>query len=298
MGYAELLRAGDVIGVISPSHIAGEADYQKIVATIESMGFRVKLGDNIFKNTYGYLASERERADDLNDMVVDNEIKMIIFGGGWGASEILPLIDYENIVRHPKIFSSYSDGTSILNAIHTRTGLVTYYGLGAGEFRDLRYCDYAQFTAQFIEGNKTDALRGNGGWRVIRSGVCEGVLIGGYTQNFALHLGGEFFRYDPQRKYILFLEDHERFSSVAGVSVYLSHVEQHEFIKCVGGLLFGHYSDNVPADLLRRLERFGDKYNVPVVYCDDFGHETKHSILPVGINAELDADGRTLTFKW
>ena len=83
--YAELLKIGDTIGVISPSHIAGEADYQKIVKTLGSMGFRVKLGGNIFKDTYGYLASEQERADDLNNMVADNEIKMIIFGGGWGV---------------------------------------------------------------------------------------------------------------------------------------------------------------------------------------------------------------------
>jgi len=170
--------------------------------------------------------------------------------------------------------------------------------LGAGEFRDLRYYDYAQFAAHFIEGNKPDALQGNGGWRVIRHGVCEGVLLGGYTLNFALHLGGEYFCYDPQRKHILFLEDHEKFSGVAAVSVYLSHVEQNAFIENVGGLIFGHYSDNVPDDLLRRLERFGEKHDVPVVYCDDFGHYGKHSILPVGINARLDTNGQALTFKW
>jgi len=298
MKYAELLKIGDTIGVISPSHIAGEADYQKIAKTLESMGFSVKLGDNIFKNTYGYLASEQERADDLNNMVADNEVKMIIFGGGWGASEIIPLIDYENIKRHPKIFSSYSDGTSILNAIHTKTGLVTYYGLGAGEFRDLRYCDYSQFVVHFIGENRAEVMQGNGDWRVVRPGICDGILLGGYTQNFALHLGGEFCRYDSQSKYILFLEDYEKYSSVAGVSVYLSHVEQHAFIECVSGLFFGHYSDNVPTDLLQRLERFGDKYNVPVVYCDDFGHQTEHSILPVGVNAKLNAHEQTLLFKW
>jgi muramoyltetrapeptide carboxypeptidase LdcA involved in peptidoglycan recycling len=48
--YAELLKTGETIGVISPSHIAREADYLQIVKTIESMGFLVKLGGNIFKN--------------------------------------------------------------------------------------------------------------------------------------------------------------------------------------------------------------------------------------------------------
>ena len=141
-------------------------------------------------------------------------------------------------------------------------------------------------------------MQGNGNWRVVRPGICEGILLGGYTLNFALHLGGEFCCYDSHNKYILFLEDYEKFSNIAAVSVYLSHVEQHAFIEHVSGLFFGHYSDNVPTELLQRLERFGNKHNIPVVYCDDFGHQTKHSILPVGINARLDASGQTLTFMW
>jgi len=294
--YANRLRPGDTIGLIAPSHVAREADYQQIVKAVETLGFRAKLGANIFKDTHGYLASEQERADDLNGMVADDTVKMIHFSGGWGASEILPLIDYENIAHHPKLFCSYSDGTSILNAVHARTGLITYYGQGAGEYRDLRYYDYTQFAAHFIEGNRADSLQGNGGWRVLCSGACEGVLIGGYTVNFALLLGGEFFRYDSRHRYLLFLEDHEKFSEVSAVSVYLSHVEQSPFIKNVSGLIFGHYAENPPEDLLRRLERFGAKHGVPVVYTDDFGHFTRHSILPIGVEAALDTDSQTLTF--
>ena len=293
---AEKLNAGDTIGIICTSHIAAEEDYRLIVDTIERLGYRVKLGKNIFKATHGYLASEQERADDLNQMVADETVKMILFGGGWGASEILPLIDYENIRRHPKLFSSYSDGTSILDAIYAKTGLITYYGQGAGEFRELQQYDSAQFTAHFAAGNKADCLCGNGQWRTIRSGVCEGILIGGYTINFALLVDGAYFRYDPEQKYLFFMEDYHTFNSVTAVSMYLSHIEQNPFIQNVSGLIFGHYSFDVPQELIWRLERFGEKHNVPVVYCDDFGHYTKHSILPIGVPAKLDADGQELRF--
>ena len=292
---AKKLSEGDVIGIISPSHVAGD-NYKLIVKGIEQLGFRVKLGANLFKNTHGYLASEQERADDLNDMVADDEVKMILFGGGWGANEILPLINYEHIASRPKLFCSYSDGTSILNAIYTRTGLTTYYGLGTGEFRLLTYYDYLQFSKHFIDGNKAEFMCGNGAWRIIRSGVCEGRLIGGYTVNFALLIGGDYFRYDTTQKYILFIEDHEKFNEVIAVSTYLSHIEQSSFINNVGGLIFGHYSNNVPEDLIRRLERFGEKHQVPVVYTDDFGHYTKHSILPIGVQASLDTDAQKLQF--
>ena len=94
----------------------------------------------------------------------------------------------------------------------------------------------------------------------------------------------------------MFIEDNEKFSEVAAVSAYLSHIEQSPFIRNVSGLIFGHYSDAVPDDLLNRLTRFGIKYNIPVVYTDDFGHYTKHSILPIGVSASLDADRQELRF--
>ncbi|MCL2463375.1 MAG: LD-carboxypeptidase, partial [Defluviitaleaceae bacterium] len=276
--------------------IAAEASYRLIVKTLESLGFRVKLGANIFKDTYGYLASEQERADDLNRMVADGDVKMVLFSGGSGAAEILPLIDYENISRHPKLFSSYSDATFILSAIYAKTGLVTYYGLGAGEFRDLRYREYTQFAAHFFAGNRAESLKGNGEWRVARPGVCDGVLIGGYAKIFVALLNTEYFRYDPQRKYILFLEAQEKYTGVAGVSADLSLIEQNRFIGNVSGLIFGHYSENVPEDLLRRLARFGEKHGVPVVYTDDFGHGARHSIIPIGVDARLKTDEQTLLF--
>ena len=293
---AQRLSPGDTIGIVCPSHVADETYYRDVVATIEQKGFRVKLGANIYKNTYGYLASEQERADDFNRMVADDTVKMILFSGEYGANEILPLIDYEAVARHPKLYSSYSDGTNILNAVYAKTGLVVHYGIGAGEFRDMQPYDYAQFEAHFIQGNEARALCGNGAWKTVRPGVCEGILVGGHVAVFAWQLGGAYFRYDAKERYLLFLEDHESINPVAAVGAYLSHIEQNPFVRSVGGLIFGHYSDDVPKELLDRLARFGDRYNVPVVYTDDFGHYCRHAVLPVGVPARLDAKGQEILF--
>ncbi len=293
---ADRLTAGDTIGIICPSHIAGD-DYRQIVQSLEHLGFRVKLGANIYKNTDGYLASEQERANDLNQMVADDEVKLILFGGGWGGNEILPLIDYAAIAGHPKLFSSYSDGTSILNAIYARTGLVTYYGQGAGEFRNLLYFDYQHFARHMLRGQPADPWRSQGEWQTIRSGRARGILIGGYTLNFSWLVNGPFFQYQTDQKYLLFLEDHEKFSPVVTVSAYLAQIEQSPFIRQVSGLIFGHYANALPDDLRHRLERFGAKFDVPVIYTDDFGHYYRHAILPIGIPAELDAEAQILRFS-
>lgn len=65
MKPVNLLKYGDVIGIISPSWVANRNDYEKYAKGIESLGFRVKFGRNIYKDTYRYTASTEERADDL-----------------------------------------------------------------------------------------------------------------------------------------------------------------------------------------------------------------------------------------
>ena len=289
------LNKGDTIGIICPSHIARAERLEKSIKTLESLGYHVKLGKNVYKNTYGYLASEQERADDFTDMVSDKCIKMILFGGGEGGNELLPYIDYENIKCNPKFYCSFSDGTTILNAVHAMTGITVYYGQGPGMFRDLRYYDYKQFSSHFIEEN-IKIFTKNSNWHTMNAGTSEGFLIGGYLRNFALLLGNKYFKYDKETKYILFLEDHEKFSDVAKVSSFVSHIEQHEFMNNVAGLVFGHYAENIPEDLLTRLARFGTKHGVPVIYCDDFGHGVNHAIFPIGRKAKLDADNQVLTF--
>jgi muramoyltetrapeptide carboxypeptidase len=67
-------------------------------------------------------------------------------------------------------------------------------------------------------------------------------------------------------------------------------------MQSVTGLIFGHYAENVPEDLFRCLERFGERHNIPVVYSDDFGHGTRHAVLPIGVNAALNTAKKELLF--
>jgi muramoyltetrapeptide carboxypeptidase len=231
----------------------------------------------------------------LNALVADGEVKMILFSGGDGASEILPLIDYESIRRHPKLFSSYSDATSILLAVHAQTGLVTYYGMGVNNFNDLRHYDYTQFVSHFVEGHEAKEFEKDSVWRTLRGGACEGTLMGGYSSLFALTMGGGYFKFED-KKYILVIEDHEKYSSPNTFNSYLSFIEQTPIMKNVVGLIMGHYALEVPETLINRLTRFGGNNGIPVVYTDDFGHGTKHAIFPIGGLARLDANKQTLAF--
>lgn len=291
---APRIRPGAAVGICSPSHIARYEEYQNVIAAIQAQGYAVRTADNLYSVSHGYLASPEERAADLNQLIRDPEVELVFFGGGEGSAELLPYIDFEAIRQNPKRISSYSDGTTILGAIWAQTGLETYYGQSPNGFPDRSDYDRENFR-RHIAGDTDRHIPGSE-WITLTPGRAEGILVGGYTRNFALLLGSRYFPIDLSRKYVLFLEDHKMFGGVDYVGAMLANIEQSPFMAQVSGLLFGHYSAPQDPDLLARLRRLGEKFQIPVVYCDDFGHGDNHAILPIGRYARLDADRHTLTY--
>ena len=183
-----------------------------------------------------------------------------------------------------------------LTPVYGMTGLESFYGQTPGNYEKPDEYTLNQFFENLT--NRNSVFEKNSDWQVLRSGVCEGVLVDGYIENFALILGSRYFHYNSREKYVLFLEDHERFSSVARVSSLLASIEQSDFINRVSGLIFGHYSENVPDELITRLTRLCEKHDSPGVYCDDFGHGNNHGILPIGVKSRLNADESMLEFLY
>ena len=294
--FAEKLNLGDTIGLISPSHVAEKETYANIITHLEHLGFKVKTGANLYKDTWGTVASATERADDLNSMVEDSDVKLIFFGGGNGAADIISLIEYEKIKKNPKLFLSYSDGTYILNAIYTKTGLVTYYGQTPGN-----YCPPDSYTLSHFESHivRRDAKKhiSNSKWYTLNGGKCEGILIGGYLPYIAAESDNPFFKYDENEEYILFLEDHEKFNDIPHINSFLTQLEKSRFMNNIVGAIFGHYSNTLSDELFECFKVFGKRNSIPVVYCDDFGHGTNHAIIPIGVKAAIDADKQTLFYK-
>ncbi|MES9143943.1 LD-carboxypeptidase, partial [Cutibacterium acnes] len=220
-------------------------------------------------------------------MIADDEVKMLLFGGGEVCNEILPFIDFEAIKKHPKIICSYSDSTTILNAISSRCNLVTFYGQSLRTFLNLTDYNYKCFQSAFMQGDIPEYIQ-NSQWKTLKSGCCEGRLLGGYLVNFAIMLNGNYLKYDRDEKHILFIEDHIKFSQPAVVSKFFSHIEQSGLFNSVSGLIFGHYGAEDTSILEEILCRLGEKYNRPVVRNGDFGHCTNNVIIPLGITAKLN----------
>lgn len=290
------LSEGDTIGILSPSYILNQANIQPALDKLQEKGFKLKIAKNTFRDTYGYAATPEERAEDFNSLVSDNEVKMLLFGGGEVCNEILPLVDFSLISKNPKIICSYSDSTTILNAITSLSGIVTFYGQSLRTFLNLTEYNYQCFKSAFCS-EAVPVFKSNSVLETINEGKSEGTLIGGYLINFALMLNGNYLKYDTNKKYILFVEDYIGFNAPAAISKYFSHIEQSGLMNCVTGIIFGYYSKEAAPMLNGILARLASKYNIPVIKCDDFGHGTNNAIIPIGLNAEIDTARHSLSFK-
>jgi len=287
------LRAGDLVGFAAPCYKLDREKAEAAAAKFSELGFRVKFSEHLFDTDDGYAASLEKRVDDFNSLIRDPEVRMILFGGGEVGNELLPYIDYEALKNDPKVLSSYSDGTTILEAVTSLSGIVTYYGQSPRSFMNGTDFNMAHFRAAVLDGSPY-VFPKESEWVTIREGSCEGVLTGGYLVNFAVMLNGKYYKM-PEEDCILFVEDMIGFSEPAAVSKWFSHLEQSGLFKKVKGLLWGYY-DAVPQPLIDDiLKRIGDKYDIPVVRCEDYGHCIRSGLIPIGVRAKLDAGAGTLT---
>ena len=281
------LRTGDTIGLIAPC-IGLKPDYiEKSAKELKKMGFQLKLSRHLFSESWGFSGSVEERVADLQEMVADPKVKMILFGGGEVCNQLLPYLDYDAITANPKIFCSYSDSTTLLNAIHCRTGLVTFYGASLRTFQNLSRYNWQSFVHRLMT---TDCrYQKSAPWRTLWPGRCEGELAGGYLVNFAALQGLPWYPAPPEGC-LLFLEDLKEFSTPAVVSKWMANLEHRGVLERASGLIFGHYADSPDPWIDEILCRIGQRWQIPVVQCEDYGHGLHNAILPIGIRARLDTE--------
>ncbi len=123
------LARGDRVGLIAPASPPEGDDIRLAIAHVESLGLVPVLGAHVAQQD-GYLAgSDAQRAADFNRMAADGEIRAIVaIRGGYGTMRILTMLDYAAIARDPKVVMGFSDMTAILNAVATRSRVVTFHG--------------------------------------------------------------------------------------------------------------------------------------------------------------------------
>src|SRR5574344_1698697 len=104
---AKKLKNGDTIGIVCPSSEIDEEDI-KIAKESEKLlnrqGYNVKYAKNVLKNTTGYGATAKEKAEDINNMYADKNISAIIsLCGGFNSNTVFEYLDLDTIKNNNKI---------------------------------------------------------------------------------------------------------------------------------------------------------------------------------------------------
>lgn len=287
----ERLKKGDKIGVIAPSSPITESSLEDInnsITLMEASGFEIVFGKNAFKNTLGYGATAKEKAEDINSMFKNPKIKAIFCAkGGANSNSTFEYIDYEIIKQNPKILCGFSDSTSITNIITQKTGLVTFNG---PTFKSLTSWEteyaYKQVINKFVLG-KTELAEEEDKFYTIKEGVSEGKLIGGNLSLIA-NLSSGKYSIDFTDK-ILFIEELADESDVEMVSNYLYKMKQNEVFDKIKGIWVGNYEGEVPLEKIL-LDTLEGEYNFPIIKSNNFGHIDKKQVIPIGTKARIDTN--------
>ena len=287
------LKIGDTIGVVAPSSpIIGNniEELNKAKEIVERSGFKVKYSKNIFSNTNGYSATAREKAEDINAMFADNEVKMIWCAkGGNNSNSTFEYLDSELIKKNPKIICGYSDITSITNMITEKTGLVTFSGTNFKTIAtDETDFSYKQALSRFVDGNLEFGPE-NEEYITIQKGKATGELIGG---NLSLTRGMVAGKYSLDfTDKILFLEELGFETDPEATSNNVYYMKQNGVFDKIKGLWIGNYEHESGISIEKIiLDVLEGEYKFPIIKSNNFGHIERKIVVPIGTKAEINTD--------
>ncbi|WP_346876530.1 S66 peptidase family protein [Clostridium sp. UBA5712] len=326
MNRIEKLKKGDFIGIFSPSSpitYSCPKRFERAKKYLQDKGFKIVEGNLTGKYDFYRAGSIKERAEELNNLIRDPEVKCIMSTiGGMNSNSLLPYIDYEAFKKNPKIIIGYSDVTAILLAIYEQTGISTYYGpalvASFGElppfvdatFKYLKEITMDEikipyvfeipqyWTDEYVNWETQDRGKEEreNRWITIYEGVARGRVIGGNLNTMQGIWGS---KYMPEIKDgdILFIED--SLKDAATIERSFSFLKVNGIFDRISGIILGKHElfDDLkigkkPYEIL--LEVLGNK-KLPFIADFDCCHTHPMMTLPIGCEIELDATNKKVS---
>lgn len=281
------MQRGDKVGIVCCSN-GQKASYLTDINMLKEV--LVKLGlvpvfssfiyekDNIFSGT------AFERANALMNFYMDDEISAIFdISGGDIANEILTYLDFDIISRSDKLFWGYSDLTTVINAIYTKTGhssilyqvknLVWNYSEELiKDFGDMIFYGKSGLTSfryEFLQGDS-----------------MKGVLVGGNIRCLLKLAGTEFFP-DMTDK-VLLLESLG--GSVPQITTYVSQINQMGIFKKIKGIILGTFTtleQDKDSIYIKELVREFVGSDIPIAKTKEIGHAPDSKAAVIGKDIDL-----------
>ncbi|GLD99739.1 hypothetical protein PINS_up008467 [Pythium insidiosum] len=352
------LRPGDTIAFVAPSSgLAALVPHRlyKAAHELQRLGYRVKIFPSVSRKPqdnvaalvdaharlgtpldpelydaalpcYGS-ASAQTRAEELMSAFLDPEIKAIVCTiGGLNCHELFEYLDFAAIRAHPKIFSGFSDITSLHLALQSQARLVTFYGPSAicqfGEFPEPMAYTMTHWwkavasaepigavlpsrewtddkTANWLTQADTTyrpIMKPNAGYTWLRPGRASGRLIGGCLPVLLNVRGSKYMPALDGAVLLLETSEHnERFDEgmpLHEINMLLGALRVDGTFTRIAGLVVGRVFAHSPENVreIQRLIKYHTRdATFPILYGVDTGHTNPILTLPLGCRVTLDA---------
>jgi len=283
------LKPGDTIGIVAPARKIKEADIEAAVKIFEQWGLYIAFGKNLFNQDRQFAGTDKERAEDLQFMLDDPNIKAVICArGGYGTIKTLPYLDFSRFINNPKWIIGYSDITALHAQIH-QLGIKSIHGIMPLNFpADGRKNEATESLRKLLFGYKTNCFFKSHPFN--KTGETHGKIIGG---NLSVIYSITGTKYDIETDHkILFLED---------LDEYLYHIDRMMMnLKLSGklaklkGLIVGGMTgmnDNTVSygkTAYEIIQEAVAEYNFPVCYNFPAGHIENNLALTLGATIKLN----------
>ena len=283
-----MLNIKDKVAIVGCSNAqlkTAKPNIDKLVEVLKSMGLQPVCSDYIYEKYSVFSGSGKERAEALMKFYLDDSIKAIFdISGGNVANEVLEYLDFEIIKKNPKPFFGYSDLTTIINSIYSKTEIPSFLY----QVRNLIY-DYSEeqienFRSTILE-NKNDLLNIN--YKFLQGDFLSGTVIGGNIRCF-LKLAGTPYMPSFKGK-VLLLESLG--GEVALMTTYLNQLKQMGAFNEVKGIILGTFTEMEEKQAKPSIEQLVvdivNNKELPIVKTEDIGHGSNSKAIIIGGDIEL-----------
>ena len=254
-------------------------ELRKLETFFEFENIKVAVSRYLFAKDGIAGGTAKERAGELMLFYIDSSIDMICdVSGGDIANEILDYLDYDVIKKSGKPFWGYSDLTTVINAIYTKTGKpsVLY------QVKNLIWKETAEQQKRFREsvvgrGKSLYDFR----YEFLQGSEMSGVVVGGNIRCL-LKLMGTMYWPSMSEK-ILLLESYG--GEEGQLRSFFAQLSQMGVYKRIAGLLLGTFTQYEKSSAKVSVYELLKPYlpaSLPVAKTDDIGHGADSRAIVIG----------------
>ena len=280
-----MISENDKIALVVCSNgkkIEDRARLEKLEVVLKEMSLVPVFSSYIYEDKFGRSTSAKWRANELMKFYEDDSIKAVFdISGGDLANEVLDYLDYDIIRKKNKPFFGYSDLTTVLNAITTKTQQVTYL------YQIMNIIDSVERRADFEKTllNNKDGLT-DISWQFLQGESVEGIVVGGNIRCFLKLAGTEYFPNLDNK--VLFLEGMS--TTIEGLITHLTQLKQIGVFNKISGLLLGTFTkieQNFQIEDIYEILKDFVPENIPIVKTVVVGHGKDSKMLLIGQKIKL-----------